>query len=172
MSKDINFYVTTDLHINHKALLEYESRPDNYESLIIKNHNYIVTDKDIVIILGDVCFGTEVMSFEEAWIKLFNPLKGRKILVKGNHDTKTTTWYLEHGFDFVCDSFSLYRYAKHILFTHKPKSLEELKDYDYNVHGHTHAKNFHKRIFNEKNILVSLELLNYTPIKLNKLIYP
>ncbi len=95
----------------------------------------------------------------------------RKILVRGNHDSKTTAWYMSNGWDFVCDSFTLNYAGKEILFTHEP-----VKDTScLNIHGHMHTvdrvredKDYSWR--DENHRLVSMEHQGYNPILLDKII--
>lgn len=119
-------WVITDTHFYHAAMVYLCHRPDDFGEQIIANWKRLVQPEDTVIHLGDV-----------AWKDItINKLPGRKILVRGNHDSKTDTWYMENGFDFVCNSFTLNRYGVNALFTHKP---ELFHSYDINICGHTHG---------------------------------
>ena len=83
---------------------------------------------------------------------IVDELKCKKILVKGNHDSKSNSWYLEHGWDFVCEEFKDTLYGKNILFSHYPKVWDGV--YDLNIHGHFHNSDHrrHEEIFlKEKN---------------------
>lgn len=78
-------YVTSDLHFGHKNIIKYENRPfdsvENMDKSIIENWNKTVNDDDLVYILGDFSWykGEETN-------KILNQLKGKKILIIGNHD--------------------------------------------------------------------------------------
>jgi calcineurin-like phosphoesterase family protein len=163
MKNEKVYWVTTDTHFEHKMIKEYENRPDDYNELIVKNWNNNVKPSDYIIHLGDVAFGNV-----EVWNKYIPRLNGNKILVKGNHDARTDTWYLDHGFIFVCEGFALNRFGKRIYFSHRPKIISE--DYDYNVHGHLHGSRHKKTALPEKHILVALELNGYMPVNLKNLI--
>lgn len=82
------YYVTSDLHLNHANIIKYEpvSRPfssvEEMNETIIRNWNNKVKDEDTVFILGDLCMGKN----DEA-AALVNQLKGKKILIRGNHDS-------------------------------------------------------------------------------------
>ena len=89
----------------------------------------------------------------------------RKWLVKGNHDKKSYTWYLTHGWDFVGDSIRLYIHGKYVHFSHIPNP----NDYYLNVHGHLH-NNDHREALDDRCILYSPELENYQPLTLQFLI--
>jgi calcineurin-like phosphoesterase family protein len=127
-----------------------------------------IPETDALICLGDISIGQELKVYE----KFIKPLKCKKILVKGNHDRKTNTWYLNHGWDWVCYSFGDNYFGKKILFTHYPKPAD---DYDLNLHGHLHNNVYkwkhltaeNKKFVCEKHLLISFECQNYAPVKLN-----
>lgn len=129
---------------------------------MIRRWNSVVQGDDLVIHLGDVVLSNKTKYFAE----LIKQLNGRKILVRGNHDRKSIHWYLTHGFDFVCDNFSI----GHIIFTHRPIPKGEflaMPKYKLNIHGHNHQrKELDVRIY--KNI--SVERTNYFPVKLDKIL--
>jgi len=187
MERKCNVYVIGDTHFMHDRIIEYCGRPfaaDKQDGVMIGKWNETVRDDDLVIHMGD--FALHKNSEKAAWI--INALKGRKILVKGNHDRKTNHWYLTHGFSFVCDSFVL----DGILFTHRP--VENIKKWRYNIHGHIHNKKLEdirtntlrERMALEKAskekiemakvekdpryINVSVEVIQYKPTKLETLI--
>lgn len=59
----MSIYVTSDLHVFHKKILDYcpDSRPfssiDEMNEAIVENWNKKVTNEDDCYILGDVSFG-------------------------------------------------------------------------------------------------------------------
>jgi calcineurin-like phosphoesterase family protein len=82
-------------------------------------------------------------------------------------------WYLNRGWDFVADSFTVDIYGGEILFSHVPK-----RDTGYmlNIHGHFHNSD-HRRhepdlvaVKNERQILVAMEYNNYQPFSLRALV--
>ena len=54
----INFWVMTDFHFGHKAMIELCGRPINFEDRILKGLK-IIKDEDILIFLGDICIGKD-----------------------------------------------------------------------------------------------------------------
>ncbi len=58
---------------------------ENYEEKLQKNWNSIINDDDIVVIPGDITWG---MTMEEALedFRFIDSLRGKKIILKGNHD--------------------------------------------------------------------------------------
>lgn len=160
----MNYWLISDTHFGHRnmELESYCSRPKLFEDMILR-HLLCVKPEDVLIHLGDICIGKD-----EDWNSTLHTLvKGKKILVRGNHDSKSLTWYTGHGWDFVCDSFSLNICGKNILFSHRPVPEN---GYDINIHGHCH-NNEHRddeRTNRGKQILISMELNNYMPYSLRK----
>lgn len=97
----------------------------------------------------------------------------RSILVKGNHDSKSYNWYLQNGWDWVCDTFTLERHGKTILFSHEPKAWDGY--FDINIHGHLHNSQHHlenelKGIERHGQYLICLEDLKYKLISLDTIL--
>ena len=162
--------LTTDTHFNHELIKEYCGRPDGFEDLIVKGWQILDPAKHTLIHLGDVCWKNAT----EAHEKYIIPIQCKKILVKGNHDTNSVSWYLEHGWDWVCESMTFERGGKKILFSHEPKVWDGY--WDINIHGHFHNAN-HRRFEAElKNDLLkgqrllALELNDYQLWDLDKII--
>lgn len=166
-----NYHIISDTHFNHEErMLKFCNRPNNYPERLFKNLARL-TEKDILIHLGDVTFGNIV----EAHEKYIKPLKCRKILVKGNHDHESQSKYYDMGWDFVCYSFSDTFFGKKILFSHYPKRI---RDFDYNIFGHLHnnvktmddLEPENREIVTDKHLLFAVEYSNYQPYKLNHII--
>ena len=79
-------YVTSDLHFCHNRPFLYEPRGfisiQEMNDAIIRNWNQVVSDDDLVFILGDI-----MLNDNELGCKFFNQLKGDKVIILGNHDT-------------------------------------------------------------------------------------
>jgi len=140
-------------------MIEYCQRPANYEELFIKNLSTL-TEKDILIHLGDICIRKDEFIHET----IIKPLKCKKILVKGNHDHKSNSWYLRHSWDFVCEGFIDTLFGKKILFSHEPTFNVGCH---LNIHGHLHNKPVE---FSDFYKLYSAENEKYRPVNLEKFI--
>ncbi len=167
-NKEKRYWILTDTHLGHAKMLEYESRPANFEEKIFKGLSVIGKD-DVLIHLGDICIGSDA-EWNMYLYTAVNP-DTKRILVRGNHDNKSDTWYYDHGWDFVCDSLTMNKYGKRILFSHIPQ--KDVGQYDINIHGHCHSKK--RKIefepdMSDKQKLLAIELTNYKPVLLRTFI--
>lgn len=159
----MKYYVVTDTHFGHKKMAEYCGRPDRFEDLILEAWLDTVSPEDVVIHLGDVCFGKD-----SYWHELISAMPGIKWLTMGNHDNKSPTWYLSNGWDCVCEHILLNIYGKKVLFSHVP--LRTLSDSQYNIFGHMHEKADEimrsMKMDMTKYFCISMEKENYRPVDL------
>ena len=160
-------YLISDTHFNHGEKLEkWGDRSGDWEEQIWNGLNNL-TENDLLIHLGDICIGDDASVHES-----LSKLKCRKILVKGNHDNKSTNWYLNNGWDFVCNGIELIFQGRYIHFTHRPARPQG--NNTWNIHGHTHG-NMHRSeeyldfYSKEYHIDISPELVGYKPIRLETL---
>jgi calcineurin-like phosphoesterase family protein len=169
----MNYVIVPDTHFGNNKL--EECRFKGFSERVLKNITHSVPENGVLVHIGDVCFGDDALWHSKITGLPLRPFK-RKVLVRGNHDGKTDNWYMSHGWDFVCESFTIERFNKRILFSHMP-----LRDsgYDINVHGHFHdfkkeiIQTREPRIFallNEKHYLVALEKTNYMPVRLEYIV--
>ena len=163
--------VISDPHFNHTNIIPYSNRPfkslREMDTAIIDNWNRVVSDDDVVLCLGDFCFGTKDNIPYYA-----SKLNGHKILIKGNHD-RSKSLYLEAGFHNVMSEFILpigqCNNKKAIMFSHKPRI--GMSGNVVNVHGHIHEQMLDPAIFQLDNYFnASVENINYTPIDLQEII--
>lgn len=160
----MNLWIIADTHFGHDAMMLHCNRPKSFEVAIFANLIHCVGADDVLIHLGDVCIYND-----EKWHRLLSDeIPGKKWLIRGNHDKKSMTWYMSHGWDFVADSLGINVFGKRILLTHKP-SLD-LDGYDVNVHGHLHNTLHHPEdVVNTRHVLFVLEH-HYAPMKLRTLV--
>jgi len=170
-----NIFLASDHHLNHSNLLNF-TRADNitplrkfanideHDEYIIERHNAVVSDKDRVYFLGDLVFSKK-------HIHLVGRMKGRKVLIKGNHDKLELKDYLPY-FDDIrgCHQFD------GMLLTHIPVHTNSLGRWPINVHGHLHAYSVTKTVEgigevpDPRYFSVCMEQLeDYTPISLEEL---
>lgn len=166
---NMNYWITTDTHFGHNLMTDDLVRPTNFSELIFKRLKNSLGDDDILIHLGDVSFSDDIKWNE----RLIAISSCKKWLVKGNHDNHSDTWFMRRGWDCVADRIRMKKFGAEIVFSHIP-----IKDngYDLNIHGHFHDSEHRKNepemvaIANDKQILVALELTNYMPVNLKRLV--
>lgn len=93
--KESKKWFSSDWHILHKKIVEYTDRSavttqEDHEDWLIEVINKDVAKGDLLYILGDVSFATDV-SYTEKVLKAIN---GQKIILKGNHDKTKDLKYL------------------------------------------------------------------------------
>jgi calcineurin-like phosphoesterase family protein len=128
--------------------------------LIIENWNLIINKHDTVIVPGDLVM-------HRRCIPLIGELKGRKIVVGGNHDYRQHT---KDMFKYVNDYVGAYEYKGYIV-THIPIHPMCISRYKGNIHGHLHSKLvtrdhrlLDQHVKDHKYFNVSLEQIDYKPI--------
>lgn len=122
-------YIISDTHLNHYKIKTYCDRPENFTELIDRNIKQTIKPEDLLIHLGDVGIGKP-----DGYVSIIRQWPGRKILVRGNHDGKSVTWWMANGFDFACDAM-IYR---GVWLTHKPWTGALPEGTFVNIHGHLH----------------------------------
>lgn len=160
-------YIIADTHFSHERVIKFCNRPfkdvidmNNY---IWRQWNSTVTNEDLVIHLGDFVW-------DDNRFKRYMPynLKGRKVLVRGNHDKFTDAKYLNMGFYIVCDSIVI----NDVLFSHKPLDFKD--PIKYNIHGHFHDMKIDrweeelKAVLKPGHRLFNSEIYDFKPIELGK----
>lgn len=164
-----NIYVCADLHFCHKNVIVYDNRPwesvDAMNEGLIKRWNSVVTDDDIVYLLGDVGFcGTNKMK------ELVSRLNGYKILIRGNHDrSRSLEKWEEIGFDEATNGCVITIgniVTLHMM--HEPPEPEMLPHHFY-IYGHVHNDTEYPD-WTPHSACVSICRLNYTPALLRDVI--
>lgn len=121
----MKLFALSDHHFGHQNIIKYCNRstaefPNAKLTAVedakemIRKHNEVVRDDDLVVFGGDV----QASAVGREWIKMILPkLKGRKILIRGNHDHFTDGEYIAMGFESVHDVAVLGKYC----FCHYPE---------------------------------------------------
>jgi calcineurin-like phosphoesterase family protein len=103
-------WFTADLHLGHANIIQYCARPftdvEAMNRALIQRWNEVVNDGDDVWVLGDVAMGKIAET-----LPLVSELRGRKLLLTGNHDRcwdghgrRAEGWterYLDTGFTAI-----------------------------------------------------------------------
>ena len=171
-------YFTADTHFGHRKIIDYEHRPfnsaDEMDRAMIDNWNGVVREEDFVIHLGDFSLRPP-----EETIEICQELKGQIILINGNHDHRTRTFWEERA--------GILKWIKRpqdldgIWLTHKvdwgdttgcPKiwrgkiTYNVIRDEDTVLHGHSHGKI--KRVGQFLNC--GVDAWNFMPVALPELL--
>lgn len=157
---DNHIYIISDTHFGDSAIIKYENRPflgkEDMDDTLITNWNRVVKSNDIVYHLGDFCFNADETA------DYLSKLNGIKYLIKGNHDLLTNAEYRKLGFSEVYDKPIIV--DDFWILSHEPLYVNENMPYA-NIFGHVHSNPAIKTISN-KHCCVSVERINYSPIKL------
>ena len=128
-------FFTADPHFGHTNIIRYENRPfasaEEMDQELIRRWNETVSPEDTVYLLGDFSFYGKEKSTE-----ILSALQGHIRLVMGNHDTRSTQWYRDCGFEEVYDCPILFE--SFWLLSHEPLYLNSNMPYG-NLFGHVHG---------------------------------
>lgn len=167
------YYITSDNHFGHENIIKYCNR--NYSDVHQMNKdmtikwNNIIGEDDIIFHLGD-------FSFRDS-NKYLNQLNGKIILIRGNHDCKSTLKAFSEVYQRLHVEYKGYNF----LLNHKPILSDKIPDpfndhdkyvtenlsiFDYYLVGHVHEKWLRL----EKNYNIGVDMHNFKPITLNYII--
>jgi calcineurin-like phosphoesterase family protein len=128
----LNTWIISDTHFFHENIGRYCSRPENWQELIIKSWNALVSPDEIVLHLGDFALGNK-NNFET----LTGMLNGRLFLIQGNHDRISKSFCETHGVTLIKNSLNVeISDQMKLIFSHRP--IVPLEDGWINLHGHIH----------------------------------
>ena len=134
---DTMIYFTSDLHFGHQNVISLCGRPFNdleeMTNILVENFNKVVHKDDIVYILGDLSFRISSEKAEQ----IISMLKGRKILVIGNHDKQ----YNPYLFEELCSYKEIHYNKQRICLMHYPMlEWKNSRHGSIHLHGHIHSK--------------------------------
>lgn len=165
-------FVIADTHFNDEHIIKFCKRPfssvEDMNTSLIDNWNSTVEAQDEVFILGDFFkfdnqFDWPADNLGRTFKDILMQLKGKKYLIKGNHDIKSDGFYLNH-FDWYSPYPILFN--NFFLLSHEPLQLSETTPY-FNIYGHIHNDN--KYTDNTTSKCVSVERIGYRPILLSNI---
>jgi len=156
------FYIISDLHLGHANIQKYADRPENADELIIEGWNKVVGKNDSVLMLGDLS-----LCGKPKTISLCSQLRGKKYLIRGNHDGHSVGWYADCGFKVIEAIYKAfkdkYENRYHVLFTHEPVLDIKWNKNWFNIHGHVHRGVHRDHDLTERHFNACVEPLNYQP---------
>jgi calcineurin-like phosphoesterase family protein len=134
----MNTYIMGDMHFGHRNICKFRTEfatMEEHEEHFIETWNKRITKGgDRIFVLGDAAFTIE-------GLMKFSRLNGRKILVRGNHDTLPTQMYLA----FFEEVYGIIGY-KGAWLTHAPIHPDELRG-RINMHGHVHNATIQRTVY-------------------------
>lgn len=161
----MNTWLISDTHFGHKNILNFK-RSDgevlrkfhdvyHMDQHMISAWNAVVRPEDKVYHLGDVAMCNITRLTE-----IFSQLPGRKILIKGNHDTLKLSQYAN-----LFSDVRAYHVLDKILLAHIPVHPESMARWRGQIHGHLH----YNKVKDPRYYNVSVECIDYTPINFEKI---
>jgi len=158
-------FVLSDTHFDHSNVIRFTHRP--FSSVLEMNHELVsnwnkAVKDNRVYFLGDLAFGRGRRPIDH-WLE---KLGGKIYLLRGNHDTD-----IIRRASVIPNRYGIQYGNYKFLLMHEPR-----RPFGYDgwiIHGDKHNINLIKYPFinqNNKTINVSSELVNYTPISLEKII--
>lgn len=158
----MNIYVYSDTHFGHDNMVVWALRPVDFNEKIWKMLDQIPKDS-LFIHCGDFSMGSDALSHMRFQQYLF-----KKMLVRGNHDNHSISWYLKSGWDMVVDEAVIKMFGGTFLFSHYP--LPKREGITKNIHGHLHGSRSHPKpdFYDEDyHVEVTPEVVGYNLVKLS-----
>lgn len=159
-------WMTSDWHLGHRNILKYRKGPfttrEELEALLEKNFNDVVDKRDTTYFLGDMCFDLDSL-------EIIKRLRGRKILILGNHDDGLSVRSFLEVFDDVVGPIK----KNGFWLSHHPIHPQELYN-KVNIHGHTHDQHVMHTEYNwtsqetfkdPRYFNVSVDATDFKPVK-------
>lgn len=171
----MKFY-TSDLHLGHKKIIEYENRPfasvDEMDEVLVSKWNAKVKKGDEVYILGDFGFVDGNRANE-----LLDRLNGMKFLIKGNHDSHflNDKNFDKSKFVWVKDYARIKDDGWTICMFHYPIAVWDQQHHDSlhfygHVHGNTNTDHPLALSLGPNAFNVGCDVRNYEPVTLNEML--
>ena len=175
-----NIFFTSDLHFGHQNVIRFENRPlssvEEMNNTLIENWNAKVNKKDLVYVLGDVSWYKDQETSD-----ILQNLKGRKILIKGNHD-RVNGQVRNHFENITSYDEIVLNVNKHIVLCHFPVLFFNRHRYgSYMLYGHVHnssdwikVESYREELeaegisFNAYNVGTMVQ--NYEPVTIEEII--
>lgn len=159
-----NVRFISDLHFGHKFMASHRGFNDVFEhdEHIVDYWNRNVHPKDLTFIVGDITMETD------KWYFYLDQLKGRKVVIGGNHDLRKHSAELLTHVESIIGVLDYKGYC----ITHIPIHPIELYDNNYktkyrgNLYGHTHSKIIDDPYY----YTLDAKALNYIPRTIDQLI--
>ncbi len=166
----MEIYFTADEHYCHDEVITYCDRPYRNNQVmtrdIIKKHNSVVEEVDIVYHVGDFAFaGPDRLTYIQHLLKRLN---GIHILILGNHDKINPMKLVDVGFRSAHTSLELIIEGKFVVLAHDPSIWNVVPNGTIFICGHAHHL---FKIIPEKNIVnVGVDVWDFYPVSFSEII--
>lgn len=157
-------FLYADPHFSHEGVCRFtredgsKLRPfdtvEEMDEILVEKYNAKVSPEDKVYFLGDI-------AFKKKHIHILHRLNGRKVLIKGNHDTLKLNDYIPFFYDIrACHILDK------LLLSHIPIHRDSIGRFRGNVHGHLHYRSVRLQdgSIDPLYLCVSVEHTDYAPI--------
>lgn len=171
-------YFTSDTHFYHSNIIHLSGRPfkdvETMNKRLIQNWNSYVTERDEIYILGDFLHkGTALQANE-----LLNKLKGKKYLIRGNHDKFVDDEsFNQQAFQWIKDYYVLnYEKRKLVLFHYPILEWPGFFGDAIHLYGHVHnsskdpAQKARLDILGDRAFNVGVDVNNYYPVSIKMIL--
>ena len=160
-------YFTSDLHLGDNGLIFIKQRPfetvEEMNETLINNYNAIVSDDDTVYILGDLCNRVNIDTAN----KLISRMKGRKYLLRGNHDKHYDPELFVGIKDILKTTFEEVPF---VLMHYPLLAWPRMNSGSIQLHGHMHGNkdyNLQNRENGIRRFDVGISANDYKPVSLD-----
>lgn len=157
----MSYYFMADPHFDDNDILGFtRNKFENVDTMnkVILSNSLCVTEKDTLIVIGDFC--RRDSQYLTLYRELLRKIKGKKILVLGNHDRLDPFQYIDVGFWSVHTHLEMTIDGIEMIIVHDVcnSCMDRTKLF---LCGHTHD------LFTvRKNVIcLCVELWYYTPVK-------
>lgn len=164
--KTQNVWFTSDTHFSHANVIKYDNRPfssiEEHDRALIDNWNSVVDESDYVFLIGDFAFNNHA--------KIKSRLKGKIILVRGNHDKcliPRCAAYDMVDLQVLDPEFAGDSKYQHLVLLHYPIMQEWNKAHygSFHLYGHTHGGSpVDEHLMRYRALNVGTMLHDYRPI--------
>lgn len=158
-------YFIADTHFSHHNIIRYCNRPfsnvDEMNKYMLAKWNETVKPSDKVFFVGDFSFGKrDGVSFDQYAKLVWDNLNGQKIFIRGNHDKKIKSIPIINNARIVYKDIDIF--ACHHPFLEEPELVK--------IFGHTHNSVPNSEFAKSNSFCVSVELHDYKPVRLDKIL--
>lgn len=133
----MRFFFTADQHFGHANIIKFCNRPfssvSEMDDEIIKRHNEVVGDNDVVIHAGDFTLHN---STSYVYKKYINKLKGDNIFLQGSHDKWTKSTVFKNNYIWQKNIEGQYVVVCHYAMRVWPRSHYN----SWQLYGHSHGR--------------------------------